>query len=275
MNMIQSLIEALNNKLPEHITIDSRHFLLEKSEESFEYKEIAPDAPKKKEQVREVSTIESLASVIKHTMSIESTDAYKEFEIALDDKGATFYPNFRHAHRHEYVRYNRCKSQQWEALLKVLGADFSHGKFIKELRRLRPSILNYEDFYSQWASITISDDNCFVSDPDITTNGSGSVSAKMRVKIQNTNAESDVQLPFSFVLEMPLVRGSKQLYRFEAVIDAKGIPNDKGSRDWKFSIHVPELGITKDQLLQDEADYIHEQFMEHSPLVIMNYTQSC
>jgi hypothetical protein len=203
-------------------------------------------------------------------MSISEADAYKNYEIVLDDEGATFYPDYRHANRHQYVRYTRCKGQQWQALLDVLDLPMPHVKFIQKLRSLRPSIVNFDDFYSAWSQITIMDDNCFMSDPDI-TKGSGGVEASMKVKIKNTNAEADVTLPFSFMLTMPLVRGSKELYHFEALVDATGVPNDKGSRDWKFSITIPELGITKDKLLQDEADFITEKFMEHSPLIVMNY----
>jgi hypothetical protein len=94
----------------------------------------------------------------------------------------------------------------------------------------------------------------------------------MKVKIKNTNAESDVNLPFSFDLTMPLVRGSEETYSFEAVIDATGVANNQGSRDWKFSVSIPELNITKDLLLQDEADYITEQFIEKPLLIVKNYT---
>jgi hypothetical protein len=273
MNVIDSLFEKLTTKLPEVVTIDNnRHFLLEKDDESFKYEEITPDAPSPKERVRTVSTIESLKDVIKHLIDNGQTDAHKQFEISLDDEGATFYPNYQHGHRHDFVRYNRCKSQQWLSLIAFLDEKpLAHAQFIKRLRGLRPSIENFEFLYSQWSTIAISDDNAFVSDPDITQSGSGAASASMKVKIKNTNAEADVTLPFSFNLTLPLVRGSKETYSFQAVIDTVGIPNNTGSRDWKFSIEIPELNITKDQLLQDEADYIAEQFIDKNLLIVKNY----
>jgi hypothetical protein len=274
MNMIDSLFEKLTTKLPEVITIDdTRHFLLKKNDESFKYEEVAPDALSPNDKVRTVSTIESLKDVIKHLIDNGEPEAHKQFEIALDDDGATFYPNWKHGHRHEKVRYNRCKSQQWLSLLEFLDEKpLAHSEFIKKLRTLRPSIKDFEDFYSKWSTITISDDNAFVSAPDITLDGSGAASASMKVKIKNTNAEADLNLPWSFNLTLPLVRGSKETYSFQAVIDAVGIPNNSGSRDWKFSIEIPELKITKDQLLQDEADYITEQFIEKPLLIVKNYT---
>jgi hypothetical protein len=274
MNMIDSLLEKLTPKMPEVITIDkTRHFLLEKDDESFEYKEVAPDAPTPNPQVRNVSTIESLKDIIKHLIANSEEEAHKLFEIALDDEGATFYPDFTHGNRHKFVRYERCKSQQWVTLLDLLDEKpLAHAQFIKKLRTLRPSIEGFNDFYRQWSTITISDDNAFVSAPDITQDGSGAASASMKVKIKNTNAESDVNLPFSFDLTMPLVRGSEETYSFEAVIDATGVANNQGSRDWKFSVSIPELNITKDLLLQDEADYITEQFIEKPLLIVKNYT---
>jgi hypothetical protein len=273
MNVIESLLEKLTPKMPEVVTLDeTRHFILKKDDESFEYEEIAPDAIAPKDKVRTVSTIESLKDVIKHLIDNGEPDAHKQFEIALDDDGATFYPNWKHGHRHDKVRYNRCKSQQWLSLLAFLDEKpLAHAQFIKRLRTLRPSIENFEYLYSQWSTIAISDDNAFVSDPDITQNGSGAASASMKVKIKNTNAEADVTLPFSFDLTLPLVRGSKETYSFQAVIDAVGVPNNSGSRDWKFSIEIPELKITKDQLLQDEADYIDEQFIDKHLLIVKNY----
>ncbi len=235
-----------------------------------DYKELNPNPPQLDPIVRYVSTVDTLAKVVKEEALRAGNDTGEQMTILLDDSGATYTPNDRPEHRHHQWRYARATSQQWQTLADTLERKYSSIAFYEQLLKLSPSIVDSHEVLPAFRNTKVSDNSEF-TDQNHFAGGDFARSSGIAIQVRGKEGDLELRIPDEITFRVPAVRGSSVLYDVKAFVKI-GVERQDDKTVARFGLSVPTLDLTKEQLLLDEAEYLASQLKSLPRVLIgMNY----
>lgn len=225
----------------------------------------------------QVSTVESFAElVVEYAKRFEAKAANKlshDFAkatgnnqtVTFTGKGATYSPDDED--RRHLFTYQRAISQQWQALVAVLGKPLTHKELIRALQTLSPSITDYALVIASFRKLTVSKDVKLVSEPVL--NDTGDSNNGYSVQLSVKGGTSETTLPSWITARVNYTRGSAAAYDVPIEVDLAdrdGVP--------VITLYSPTLAAIADQAVMDEMKTFSES-MEASGLkdllVVVNF----
>ncbi len=218
-----------------------------------EYKPLLPELK------RGISTVESLAAVVKEETKRRDNALGSYMTVIFTEKGGVFYPDDKA--RLDLWTYERCLSQQWQTLLKGLNTETSHLSFIRWLQGLRSSIVGYPDIIREFKKVTFDGKNSVTSQPIIE---SGAAGKQVSFTLETKNGVTQTEMPASIPLVLPFTRGGTALYSLTIELDV-ALQDDRVV----FRPVVPELESVTEKAIADEVNYFEQELDEVTDLLVL------
>ena len=269
---LKPLLDTLHNSARSGLVTDAngRQYLWDEKDKCYNSLEINPIqlAP----IVRTVSTADSLGAVVLEEAQRAGHNKGERMTLLLDDEGATFWTNDSEATRHQQWRYRRQKSQQWEALTRLLGRQLTGKQLYTALQGLAPSIVGANDVVQSFKSVQVVDNGTYIDSNTFTDGTNTNLTSSSITVSGGSEGDKNVKIPKNISFRLPIVRGATTKYEVTANVEI-GTERRNDKTHVCFSLYIPTFDLTKEQLLIDESDYFAEQLAAKLPrlLIGMNY----
>ena len=208
-----------------------------------------------------VSTATNFAKLIKEELKRRNNATGAGATVKLTTQGGLFVANDEfNRGKNEFQRAN---SQQWLWLKKGINETFTHNEFLEWFRGLKPSIINFEDYFKQFAQLRIIGMSELCKNPYF-TNNEQQQGYRITYKIENCVNESEEFLPSVFMVTMPYEKGNDKMY--SQPIELLYANNDG---ELEISVFAPDYEATEEQAILDEANALQEMLKEQTDLLVL------
>lgn len=220
-------------------------------------------APLLPELKRGISTVESLVGAVLEEAKRRENTTGQFMTVIFTEKGGVFYPDDKA--RLDLWTYERCLSQQWEALLRGLNNDTTHLSFIRFLQGLRSSIVGYPDIIREFKKVQFDGKTAVTSQPIIENGAAGK---QVSFTLETKNGVTQTEMPGTIPLTLPFTRGGTKLYNLVLELDV-ALQGD----NVVFRPVVPEIESVTEQAIADEVNYFEGEVKGMLPelLVLLDY----
>lgn len=161
--------------------------------------------------------------------------------------------------------YNRKFSQQWEVLIGYANKSLSHRDFMKALKKLKPSIEEFDRVFRAFSQIRLIGNSKLISNPVFTSTSEVAEHGYLCKYTLEGGGEGEAVIPDGFQLYMPYGKGTDKDYCIN--VELLFSRNDCDELDIEFA--CPDLDYVEEEAIKDEAKYIRENTAELSELLVL------
>lgn len=161
--------------------------------------------------------------------------------------------------------YNRKFSQQWEVLTSYANKSLTHREFMKALKKLKPSIEEFDRVFRAFSQIRLIGNSKLVSNPVFTSTSEVVEQGYICKFTLEGGGEGEAVIPNGFQLYMPYGKGTEKEYCIN--VELLFSRNDMDELDIEFA--CPDLDYVEEEAIKDEAKYIRSNTEELSQLLIL------
>lgn len=210
-----------------------------------------------------VTSASALVDFIKEECNRRDNKIGNKSTLQLNSTGGLFIADTDY--KYGVCEYNRKFSQQWEVLQKYANQTLSHKEFMRALKKLKPSIDEFDAVFQAYAQIRLIGNSKLISNP-IFTNNQAESGYMCKYTIEGSEKdEQETTLPAGFTISLPYGKGTEDLYDVD--IELLFSRNEYDELEIEFG--VPELDNIEEQAIKDEAQYIRDNTEDLAELLIL------
>lgn len=210
-------------------------------------------------RARSVSNIESFAA-----MTIEearrSGHGGDWMTVIFDKSGAHLHLDDRDGRT--VFRYEREISWQWKALQEA-AQPREHLQFIRQLQKLRPTIVDYLKVLTEFRKVSFSAQTRVESAPTLEEGRAGIVHS---IEFEAKNGKTRAELPSSIHCVLPFAQGSKKL--FESAVEVAVELNEQ-TKKVQFALSFADAFALTEEAISHEVEWFRGQVADLKLLSIL------
>lgn len=208
-----------------------------------------------------VSTASNFAKLIQEELKRHNNTTGNGATVKLTTDGGLFVAN--DAIGTERNEFRRALSQQWIWFKKGINRTLNHSEFLEWFRGLKPSVMDFEGYFKQFAQLRIIGTSELCKNPYF-VNNEQQQGYRVTYTIENCVNESEEFLPSVFFVTMPYEKGNKKTYT-----QAVELLFSNNDGELEITVYAPDYETTEEQAIVDEANTIQELLKEQTDLLVL------